>query len=205
MNKRSDIVRFILSITFTGLLTTIAIILQFLEFPLPFFIPAFVKFDFSDLPALVASFSVGPFYGAAVCIIKNLIHISFGSSGGIGELCNAILGIAFVVPAGYIYKHNRTRKGALIGSLIGSVVMAVVSFPTNLFISYPVYAKLMPIEQIIGAYNSIFNVVGELWHALLIFNLPFTLFKGIVSSIIAFVLYRYISKVNKFFYVENNA
>ena len=202
MNKRRN---FIMSITITGLLTPVSIILQYFEISIPFLIPSFVKFDISELPALVASFAMGPVYGVAICIIKNLIHIITGSySGGIGELCNAILGISFVVPAGYIYKYNKTKKGALIGSLVGSIVMALISFPTNLFISYPVYMKMMPIEQIIGAYNSILNVVTEIWQALLIFNLPFTLLKGIVTSLITFVVYKYISNIIKHFYVENN-
>lgn len=203
MNKRRY---FIMSITITGLLTTVSIILQYFEISIPFLIPSFVKFDISELPALVASFAMGPMYGVAICAIKNLIHLITGSySGGIGELCNAILGISFVVPAGYIYKYNKTKKGALIGSLVGSLVMAIISFPTNLFISYPVYMKMMPIEQIIGAYNSILNVVTDIWQALLIFNLPFTLLKGIVTSLVTFVVYKYISKIIKHFYVENNA
>ena len=195
-----------MSITITGLLTTLSIILQYFEISIPFLIPSFVKFDISELPALVASFAMGPIYGVAICIIKNLVHVITGSySGGIGELCNAILGIAFVLPAGYIYKYKKSKKGALIGSLVGSFIMALASFPTNLFISYPVYTKMMPIDQIIGAYNSIFNVVTEIWHALLIFNLPFTLLKGIATSLVTFVVYKYISKIIKHFYVENNA
>lgn len=203
MNKHR---RFIMSITITGLLTTLSIILQYFEISIPFLIPSFVKFDISELPALVASFAMCPIYGVAICIIKNLVHVITGSySGGIGELCNAILGIAFVLPAGYIYKYKKSKKGALIGSLVGSFIMALASFPTNLFISYPVYTKMMPIDQIIGAYNSIFNVVTEIWHALLIFNLPFTLLKGIATSLVTFVVYKYISKIIKHFYVENNA
>lgn len=203
MNKKRKV---IMMITVTGLFSTIAIILQYFELSIPFLIPAFVKFDISELPALIASFALGPWYGAAICIIKNVIHIAIGGySGGIGELCNAILGISFVVPAGYIYRFFRSKKGALFASLVGSVMMAVVSFPTNLFISYPFYTKLMPIDDIIAAYNSIFNVVGEIWQALLIFNLPFTLLKGLVVSALTFVIYKYISKIIKYFYVENNA
>ena len=156
MNKQR---KFVMSITITGLLTTVSIILQYFELSIPFLIPSFVKFDISELPALIASFAMGPMYGAVICVIKNIIHIIMGSySGGIGELCNAILGISFVVPAGYIYKYHKTKKAALFGSLVGSVAMALISFPTNLFISYPVYTKMMPIEQIIDAYNAILNV-----------------------------------------------
>lgn len=203
MNKQR---KFVMSITITGLLTTVSIILQYFELSIPFLIPSFVKFDISELPALIASFAMGPMYGAVICVIKNIIHIIMGSySGGIGELCNAILGISFVVPAGYIYKYHKTKKSALFGSLVGSVAMALISFPTNLFISYPVYTKMMPIEQIIDAYNAILNVVTDIWQALLIFNLPFTFLKGLVTSIIAFVIYKYISRIIKHFYVENNA
>ena len=203
MNKQR---KFVMSITITGLLTTVSIILQYFELSIPFLIPSFVKFDISELPALIASFAMGPMYDVVICVIKNIIHIIMGSySGGIGELCNAILGISFVVPAGYIYKYHKTKKAALFGSLVGSVAMALISFPTNLFISYPVYTKMMPIEQIIDAYNAILNVVTDIWQALLIFNLPFTFLKGLVTSIIAFVIYKYISRIIKHFYVENNA
>ena len=74
-----------------AMLTAVAFILQFIEFSIPMLIPSFVKLDLSDLPALLGTFSLGPIYGAAIQLAKNLLHFPFGSSAGAGELCNFIL------------------------------------------------------------------------------------------------------------------
>ena len=144
-------------LTVTAMLSAISTVLMFLDFSLPMLIPGFVKMDVSELPALIASFAIGPTSGVVVCLVKNLFNLIFHSStGGIGELCNFILGAAFVATAGLIYKYRKTRKTAIIASLCGAVVMALISVPVNYFISYPVYAKLFGgIDAIIEAYQSI--------------------------------------------------
>ena len=63
------------AVALAAMFAAVSSVLQFFEFPLPFIIPSFVKFDFSDLPALLASFSLGPVYGAVVCLVKNVIHL----------------------------------------------------------------------------------------------------------------------------------
>ena len=60
--------------------------------------------------------------------------------------------------------------------------MGIVSFPSNLFIVYPAYTKFMPMEAIIGAYSELLSSVGKLWQALLIFNVPFTIVKGLIIN-----------------------
>ena len=179
-------------LTVTAMLSALAFILQFFEFPIPL-IPSFIKLDFSDLPGLIAAFAMGPVSGGAVCLIKNLLHLSLSQTGGVGELCNFLLGATFVVPAGLIYKVSKTRKTAIIGSLVGAVSMAVLSFPVNYFITYPVYEKFMPREAIVGAYQMIIPAVQELWQCLLIFNVPFTLFKALCSVVVTLLIYKRIS------------
>ena len=49
-------------ITVTALLAAIATVLTLLNFSIPI-MPSFIKMDFSDLPALLASFAFGPWYG----------------------------------------------------------------------------------------------------------------------------------------------
>ena len=80
----------------TAMLSAVAFMLMFLDFTIPFLIPSFVQMDFSELPALLASFSLGPVYGVMVCLVKNLIHLTITSTGGAGELCNFLLGACFV-------------------------------------------------------------------------------------------------------------
>ena len=184
-------------LTVTAMLAAVATVLMFLDFSLPMFIPSFVKMDVSELPALLASFSLGPVYGVAVCLIKNLLNLIFhGSTGGIGELCNFLLGAAFVATAGIIYRRSKSRKTAVIGCLVGAAVMAVVSVPVNYFISYPVYAKMFGgIDAILAAYQAINPNVDGLLQCLVVFNLPFTFVKGLLDSVLCFLIYKPLSPI----------
>ena len=184
-------------LTVTAMLAAVATVLMFLDFSLPMFIPGFVKMDVSDLPALLASFSLGPVSGVAGCLIKNLLNLIFhGSTGGIGELCNFLLGAAFVATAGIIYRRSKSRKTAVIGCLVGAAVMAVVSVPVNYFISYPVYAKMFGgIDAILAAYQAINPNVDGLLQCLVVFNLPFTFVKGLLDSVLCFLIYKPLSPI----------
>ena len=178
----------------TAMLGAVAYVLMFLEFPVPL-IPGFIKMDFSELPALIASFAYGPLSGVAVCLIKNLIHLFNTQSGGVGELSNFILGAVYVFIAGLIYKKLHNKKGAIIGSLVGAVVMALISVPSNYFIVYPVYTAFMPMEAIIGAYKAINPNVNTLLDCLIMFNLRFTFIKGMCSLLITVLVYKPLSPI----------
>ncbi|MBQ4050532.1 MAG: ECF transporter S component [Oscillospiraceae bacterium] len=180
----------------TALLAALSIVLMQLGIKVPF-MPSFITLDFSELPALIASFSMGPLAGAAVCLVKNLVNLMFSTTGGVGELSNFMLGILFVVPSGILYRLIRGRKGALIGSLIGAVCMAVFSVFSNYYLVYPVYTAFMPMEAIIGAYQAINPRVENLWDCLIWFNMPFTFFKGMCSVAVTFLIYKRISPIIK--------
>lgn len=184
-------------IAVTAILAAMSTALMFLEFPIPALIPGFIKMDFSELPALIASFSMGPLCGVTVCLVKNMVHLPFTMSGGVGELANFILSSSFVLTAGLVYKHKKTRAGAFLGSLLGAFIMAAISVPSNYFVVYPIYEKLMPMEAIIGAYQAILPSVKTLLQALLIFNTPFTFVKGMLSVVITFFIYKKISPIIK--------
>ena len=180
-------------IAVTAMLSAVATILMALDFPIPFLIPTFVKMDFSELPALLAAFSLGPVSGAVVCLVKNLVNLTMSSTNGVGELCNFLMGICFVIPAGLIYRHKKTRAGALIGALAGAVVMALCSVPVNYFISYPFYTVFMPLDVIIAMYQELIPSVDGLMACLVIFNAPFTLLKGLLDIALAFLIYKPLS------------
>ncbi|MDE7294277.1 MAG: ECF transporter S component [Oscillospiraceae bacterium] len=184
-------------LTITAVLGAMASALMFAEVSLPMFIPGFVKFDLSDLPALIAAFAVGPLSGVCVCLIKNLVNIAITYSGGIGELANFLIGCGLVIPAGLVYKMKKTRKTAIIGALLGSAVMALVSIPVNYFISYPFYTKFMEMSSIIKAYQALNPKVETLLDALVWFNMPFTFVKGICCTAVTVAIYKYISPVFK--------
>lgn len=175
-----------------GVLTAAAFVLQYLEIPIPF-IPSFIKLDFSDLPELIGAFAYGPVAGIVIALVKNLIHIPFGSSSGVGELANFLLGAVFAGVAGLIYKKNKTMKGALVGGIAGALCMAVICFPLNLFVVYPVYYNFVPKEVILQAYQAIVPSMKSIEQSLLVFNVPFTFIKGILCVIISMLIYKPLS------------
>ena len=181
----------------TAMLSAVAFVLMFVEFPIPMLIPSFVKLDISDLPALLGSFALGPVYGIAIELLKNLLHIVFKgtSSAFVGELCNFALGAVFCLAAGAIYYFRKNRKGAVIASLVGCAVMAILSVPLNYFLVYPAYVVCygMPMEAIIGMYQVILPSADNLIKCLVIFNLPFTFCKGLLDAIICFLIYKPLS------------
>ena len=182
-------------LTVTAMLGAVAAVLMFLEFPVPFLVPPFIKMDISELPALLAAFSIGPVYGAAVCLIKNIVNLASTYSGGIGELANFLMGAVYAFTAGIIYQHHKTRRGALAASAAAALAMAAASLPINYFITYPFYQKLMPLQQILDAYSAIRPGADGLFECLLFFNLPFTLLKGAIVAALCFFIYKPLSPV----------
>ncbi len=181
----------------TAMLSAVGCVLMMLDFPIPMLIPAFVKMDVSELPALLASFSLGPAYGVAVCLVKNILAALFhGSTGGIGEVCNFLIGAAFTAVAGLIYQRHKSRRSAVIASLAGAAVMALVSVPVNYFISYPVYAAMFGgIDAVLGAYQELRPGTDGLLECLLVFNLPFTFVKGLIDAALCFFIYKPLSPI----------
>ena len=182
----------------TAMLSAVGAILMYIGIKLPF-MPSFITLDMADLPALIGSFAYGPARGAVICVLKNLLHLLIQGSqtGGVGEISNALLGIFFVVPAGLIYNKIKSKKGAFIGALVGAVAMAVMSIFSNYYFVYPVYTNFMPMEAIIAAYSAINPKVTNLWQALIMFNMPFTFMKGMISLAISMLIYKPLSPILK--------
>lgn len=179
-----------------AMMGAVSAVLMFFSFNVPF-MPGFIKLDFSELPALIATFSLGPSAGAMVCLIKNLVNLPFSTTGGVGELSNFLLGVFFVVPAGLLYLKKKSRKHALLGSFLGAMIMAALSTITNYYIVYPVYSNFMPMDSIIQAYQILNPNVTDLWDCLLWFNMPFTFLKGMCSVLITFLIYKHLSPIIK--------
>ncbi len=183
----------------TAILTAMAVLLMYLEIPLPF-MPVFLKFDFAELPALIGAFALGPVWAVVIELLKNLIHLPVTQTMGIGELSNFVTGVIYVVTAGLIYKKIRTRKGAAISMVASTIALAVIAIPVNAFITLPLYASAMGFstEAIIGKCAEVNPLVKDKLSLLLAVFVPFNLFKGIVVGLITFFVYKPISKlINK--------
>ncbi len=180
-----------------AILGVCAFILMYFEIALPFIAPTFYKLDFSEIPVLIGGFALGPLSAVVIELIKILLKLLFKptTTAFVGELANFLVGCAFAVPAALYYQKNRTKKGALVSLLIGTVCMALVGFAVNLWLVIPAYVSIMnfPLEAIIGAGAAIFPVVDSVFMLVLCCTTPFNLIKGILLSILTSLLYKRIS------------
>ena len=181
-------------ITVTAILTAMAFILMYLEVPLPF-MPPFLKFDFSEIPVLVGAFSLGPVWGIVIELLKNLIHLPFTGTAGIGELSNFVTGSIFVGFSGLVYLKLHARKGAAIAMAVGTLTLAVIAVPINAFITLPLYGSVMNFstEAIVGMSAKVNPLINDKMTLLFFAFVPFNLFKGIVVSAITFFIYKPVS------------
>ena len=195
--KSPKVVFSIYTIAITGMLSAMSAVLQVFDFPILGVFPEFLKLDFSDYPALIASFAIGVVPGIAVELIKNLIHLLFTKSAGVGELANFLIGAAFVVPSGLIYARKRTKHGALLGMVVGTVSMTVIGIIANYFILIPFYSKIMPISAIIDMGKNIIPAVNSVFSLVIYCVAPFNIFKGCVISVVTFLTYKHIPHLLK--------
>ena len=183
-------------ITVTAILTAMAFVLMYLEVPLPF-MPPFLKFDFSEIPVLVGAFALGPVWGIVIELFKNLIHLPFTATAGIGELSNFVTGSIFVGFSGLVYLKLHTRKGAAVAMAVGTIALAVIAVPINAYITLPLYGTVMnfSMEAILGASAQVNPLIKDKTTLLFVAFVPFNLFKGIVVSAITFFVYKPVSKL----------
>ena len=52
------------------------------------------------------------------------------------------LSLIHISVAGFIYKHHKSRKTAILGAVAGAAATAVFSVPSNYFITYPAYVAV---------------------------------------------------------------
>lgn len=181
-----------------GMLSAIAIVLMLFEIPLPF-APSFYEIDFSEVPVMVGCFAMGPFAGAIIELVKILLNFIFTGTqtAGVGELANYVIGCALCVPAGLIYRRNRTRKNALIGMAVGTVLMTVLGCFINAFVLLPAYAAAfsMPIDALVEMGTAVNSNITDLSTFVMFAVAPFNLLKGVLVSVIVFLIYKKISPI----------
>ncbi|MBO4554516.1 MAG: tRNA (adenosine(37)-N6)-threonylcarbamoyltransferase complex ATPase subunit type 1 TsaE [Clostridia bacterium] len=184
-----------------AMLTAIAFLLYlYVKFNLPFF-PAFLDIQISELPALLAGFSMGPISGCLVVIFKCLLKFPLSSTAYVGEATDILLGIAFVLPASLIYKYKKDVKHALLGLIVGTLCLTGVAIIVNRFISIPFYVKLYfggNFDAIVGMLSSLYKNINRdnfYFYYLLAGVLPFNIFRCIIVAGLTFALYKRLSKI----------
>ena len=183
-----------------GMLSAIAVVLMLFEIPLPF-APSFYEIDFSEIPVMIGCFVMGPMAGAVIEFIKILLNLMINGTvtAGVGEAANFVIGCALCVPAGLVYKRDHTRKGALIGMAVGTVIMTVMGCFINAYILLPAYGAAfdMPIDALVEMGSAVNSHITSLTTFVIFAVAPFNLLKGTLVSLIVFIIYKKIRPIFK--------
>lgn len=184
-----------------GMLGAIATVLMLFEFPIPFIAPPFYEMDLSEVPVLVGAFALGPVAGATIELIKILINLMINGTATafVGEIGNYIIGCSFIIPAALIYKKRKSKKHALIGMIVGTLVMTIFGCFLNAYVLLPTYAAAfgMPIDVIVGMGTAINANINSVMTFVIIAVAPFNILKGVVVSVVTMLIYKHISPILK--------
>ncbi|HIZ23661.1 MAG TPA: ECF transporter S component [Candidatus Blautia faecigallinarum] len=189
------------TITQVAMLGAVAGVLMNFEFPIPFLAPSFYQLDFSEIPVLIGSFAMGPLAGVMIELVKILVHlVTKGTiTAGVGDLANFLFGCAYVIPAGLIYRFHyvKSRKHAVVGMAVGTVLTTILACFMNAFVLLPAYGKAfgMPIESFIEMGAAVHSSVDGMLGFVAMIIVPFNLFKYTLTSIIVFFIYKRIRVV----------
>jgi riboflavin transporter FmnP len=180
-------------LTKTSVLLVFAFLIMMVEFPL-WFAPPFLKLDFSDVPALIGAFAMGPVTGVVIELIKNILHLTIKGTTtvGVGELANFIVGSVFVFTAASIYHYHKSLKTAIIGMISATIVMTAMAAVANYFFLLPFFAALygVPLDLFVQMGAQVNSFVYDL-KTLVVFAIsPLNFVKGVLISVVTTPLYK---------------
>ena len=170
---------------------------------LPFIFPSFFDLQFSELPALIAGFVLGPVYGAAVIVLKCLLKMPLSGTAMVGEATDILLGLALVLPASILYRRKRDLRGAVWGVVLGSVCLTALAVLVNRYISVPFYVRYYfggNEAVLVGMLKPLFPALT--WdnfytYYLCLSVIPFNLLRCILICVLTFALYKRLSRLIK--------
>jgi riboflavin transporter FmnP len=182
--------------TRVAILASAATILMLLELPI-IFMPPFLKLDFSDIPAIIGAFALGPLAGCLIVMLKNILHVSSTQTAGIGEMANFFVGTGFVVPAAVIYRQKKNRTGAILALAAGTVSMTLMAAAVNYWVLIPLYqsALHLPLEAIVTMGRVANPLIVDLKTFIVFAIVPFNLIKGSIISLITLLVYKKLSPI----------
>ena len=170
------------------------------EIPL-WFAPPFYKIDFSEVPVIIGALALGPVAGMIIELIKIMLNFLIDGTitAGVGEFANLLIGCALVLPSALIYQKKKSRKGAMLGMALGTIVLTIVGSLLNAFLLLPVYSKAfgMPMDALIGMGTAVNPNITSLSTFVMFAVAPFNILKGIIVSLITLLLYKKISPIFK--------
>ena len=155
-----------------------SVLIMLITVPFPLF-PDF-RYDLADVPILITAFSFGPVSGLIVTAIASAIQaFALGQAGLMGFMMHMVATGIFVIVAGCIYKHHKTKHAALLGLVLGTLAMTVLMCILNLVLD-PIFWGT-PREAVL--------------RLLVPAIIPFNLSKAGINSLITFLIYKRVSKL----------
>lgn len=193
-------------IVIIGVFSAISFALMLIEVAVPF-APSFYKIDLGDLPALIGAFAFGPMVGVLIEFIKILLNLIFQgtTTAFVGELANFIVGCSFVLPASIVYAFKKTRRNAIIATIVGTICITICGTVFNAVYLLPAFAALygMPLEALIGMGTEINSAITDVTSFVIICVAPLNLLKGSIVSVITILIYKQLSPILKFGRIES--
>lgn len=181
------------NVTVMAMFGALAAVLMIFEVPLPFIAPSFYGMDISEVPVLVGTFALGPVAGVVMELVKLILKPT--STGFVGEFANFCVGCSLALPAGFIYRLNKTKRGAVIGMAAGTVIMTIVAVILNAVVMLPFYSHFMPLDTIIAAGAAINPAISNVWTFVILAVGPFNILKGVIVSLLTALVYKRVSVI----------
>lgn len=182
-----------------GVMGAMAGILMMFEIPLVFLAPNFYKLDFSELPVMIGGLYLGPVGAVIIEVIKILLELVLRGTNTafVGEFANFAVGCSLVLPAVIIYHTKKTKARALLGLIVGTIVITVFGTFFNAVYLLPTFARLfgMPLDTIIGMGSAIHASINNVTSFVILCVAPINLIKGVVISLLTLLLYKPLSPI----------
>lgn len=181
-----------------GVFSALGGALALLEIQIPL-IPGFYMLDLSEIAGMMAAFLLGPLAGVLVEFIKTILHILIHGTHSVfvGDFAAFVMGSAYVLPASLIYLRNKSRKTAVSGLVVGSLVLIVFGAFFNGFYLIPKFADLygIPLEGLVASAAEANSKITSIWTLIAFATIPFNLLKALVDSVIVFLIYKPLSNL----------
>lgn len=181
-----------------AMFSAISVVLMYFEFPVVAVAPSFYKMDFSEIPALIGSFMLGPCAGVIIEAVKILLHLFLKGTSTVfvGEFANFILGAFYIVPAAIIYHMHKTRRMAIVSLIIGGLVLIISGTLMNAWYLLPKYSELygIPVQSFIEMGSKINGSITDVFTFVALAVAPFNLIKAVADGFATTILYKYLSR-----------
>ena len=185
-------------VSIIGICGAIAAVLHMLDFPLLFLAPEFYKLDFSELPVMLCGFFLGPSAAVMCEVVKILLKLLLKgtSTAFVGDFANFVVGCSLVLPAVILYHTKKSRTSALLGCVVGTVVLTVFGSLFNAVYLLPKFSQLygIPLDAIIGMGSAINGKISNVSTFVLLAVAPLNLIKGAMISVLTLLLYKKVAR-----------